>query len=520
MSDLGPAGPANPSRKQAGPPGSDSLGVVRATWFVLAAALPLAAQARLPDQRALEAALRESVAASCPSVTFALDPELGRAAQAFARAAQAGRAPVTGSALGFYAALESAEPAPMSGVAIVSPPSRADRAVGDLFPRECRFNRAGVAASTLPGDRAVVALVTAAHTTDLAPIPGHVEVGAALAVDATLAPALSSPRLFLLRPGGEAEEQHLNADGNRVRASVTLPARGEYTLEVLATGPGGPQVAAIRRIFAGVEPPDAPPPEKPRSDTGVSAVEHAIARLRATHGLPALQRDRKLDAVAEAHSREMARTRTFAHVLPSDGSMSDRLRKAGYAYRSAGENIGLSIDALSAHEAVASSPAHLANLLDPYHRRLGLGAAKGVSPDGAEGVYLTEVMAAPIEPARDPQGEVARLLHEKRRALGLRPLARDDRLDALAAEKVRALASSGGEPSVAFQRSVVGEVLRAAPGLRSAVAEMYVASGADATRASANAAERNWTRLGIGAVYANSDTYGSGRLWVLLVYAR
>ena len=41
-----------------------------------------------------------------------------------------------------------------------------------------------------------------------------------------------------------------------------------------------------------------------------------------------------------------------------------------------------------------------------------------------------------------------------------------------------------------------------------------------ATDASRNVAEREWTRFGVGAVYANSDVYGAGRLWVLLVYAR
>ena len=38
--------------------------------------------------------------------------------------------------------------------------------------------------------------------------------------------------------------------------------------------------------------------------------------------------------------------------------------------------------------------------------------------------------------------------------------------------------------------------------------------------ASRNVAERQWTRFGVGAVYASSDVYGAGRLWVLLVYAR
>ena len=483
------------------------------------AALLIPGARALPNQKALEAALREAVSASCPSVTFAIDPDLTRAAQGFVAAAQAGRSPVSGAALGFYAAVESYEPSPVSGIAKVAPPSNADRAVGDLFGGQCRFNRAGVAAAVLPGNEAIVALVTAAHSTDLAAIPGSVRPGDSVEVDARLGPGLSSPRLFVLAPGARAEEHPASVDGRRLRATVRLAVAGEYGLEVLATGPGGPEVAAIRRIFVGIPPPRSPPPEKPRTDRGVAGVEHAIAQLRAAHGLPPLQRDPALDRVAEAHSREMARTRTFAHVLPSDGSMTDRLRKAGYAYRSAGENIGLSIDPVAAHEAIASSPAHLANLLDPHHRRLGVGIAGGISPDGAEGTYLTEVLAAPIEESRDPEGEVARLLQQKRRALGLKPLARDARLDAIATREVRALASRG-ELSRDAQRSVVDEALRATPGIRSAIAEAFVGSGASATGNSPNAASPTWTRLGVGAVYSTSEAYGAGRLWVVLLYAR
>lgn len=493
--------------------------------LALAASLSLPGRAALPSQQAMEAALRDAVAGSCPRLSFAIDPDLTRAAQAFVAAAQAGRAPISGAALGFYAGLESYEPSAVSGLAKVSPPSNADRAVGDLFGRECRFNRAGVAAAVLPGKEALVALVTAAHSTDLAPVPGRLEPGQAVDVNVVLGGELSSPRLFVLTPGGRTEEHPASVEGRRLRAGVRFADRGEYTLEILATGPGGPEVAAIRRVFAGVAPPQSPPLEHPRTDTGIAAVEHAIARLRASHGLPAVQRDPALDAVAEGHSREMARTRTFAHVLPSDGSMTDRLHKAGYAYRSAGENIGLSVDALSAHEAIASSPAHLANLLDPHHRRLGLGIAKGTSRDGAEGIYLTEVFAAPIEQSRDPEGEVARLLQEKRRSLGLKPLARDARLDAIAAREVRALASSGelshgGELSRDLQRSVVEEAMRLEPRLSGAIAEGFVASGAWATGNSLNAASPAWTRLGVGAVYASSEAYGAGRLWVLLLYAR
>src|SRR5712691_7257463 len=117
----------------------------------------------------------------------------------------------------------------------------------------------------------------------------------------------------------------------------------------------------------------------------------------------------------------MARLKTFAHVLPSDGSLTDRLHKSGYAYRSAGENIGLSDDVSSAHEAIVGSPAHLANLLDPRHRRLGLGIVRGPTVDGPEGVYLTEVLASPIVGTRDPAAEVARLLIAERRKRSLQP---------------------------------------------------------------------------------------------------
>ena len=84
---------------------------------------------------------------------------------------------------------------------------------------------------------------------------------------------------------------------------------------------------------------------------------------------------------------------------------------------------------------------------------------------------------------------------------------------------MRALAS-GGELSRELQRAVVDEALRSHPRLRSAITEAYVGSGAAATGSSPNAASPTWTRLGVGAVYASSDTYGAGRLWVLLVYAR
>jgi uncharacterized protein YkwD len=482
---------------------------------VLLALLLLLADA-LPAQSRIEASALEGIAGSCPGRKVTIDPDLTRACRAYTAAVEDQRAPVSGPAASFFASLESYEPSPIAGIATVSPASRADRAASELFPKSCRFNRIGVAASGLPEGGAVVCALTVNHGTTLERIPGRIEPGQSVAVSGTLESGLRKPRLFVTRPSGDVEEIGLLSTGASFSAKVPLKDRGEHSIEVLAEGPGGPQVAGIRRVFAGVPPPSRPPPEG-RTGDGLNGVDQAIARLRASHGLPPLQRDGELDAAAEAHSLEMARLRTFAHVLPTTGSLSDRLRARGYAYRSIGENIGLSSDVGTAHEAIVGSPAHLANLLDPHHRRFGLGAASGLTADGAEGVYLTEVFTAPVIGSPDPAGEVARFIAGERKKHGLPPLQRDAGLDRVASREVQATASSD---QMKLDRTLAGRALHETNDLSSAVAELYVGSAPEEVGSSKNLAERKWTHIGVGALYASSRQYGPGRLWVLLLYGR
>src|SRR5438552_3441125 len=112
------------------PPDVTLRGVSWSTWGAAAALLStllsisrgaLAEAAPLPAQATLEAALAEAVRASCPEVRFPIDAALTRAAQQFAAAVEEGRASPSGGALGFYASLESAEPAPIAGVATIQP---------------------------------------------------------------------------------------------------------------------------------------------------------------------------------------------------------------------------------------------------------------------------------------------------------------------------------------------------------------------------------------------------------------
>ncbi len=484
---------------------------------MLLLALLLLADA-LPSQRQLESSLLEAIAASCPRRKVAIDADLTKACRAWADAAHQGAAPVSGDAVSFYASLESVEPSPVAGIATVNPPSNADRAVGELFPRSCLFNRVGAAAAEVTGVGAVVCALTADHTTDLKRIPGRVEPGGSVDVSGRLPAGLTLPRLFVTRPGGAVEELKLSVSGATFSGRVEIRQRGEHSLEVLADSPGGPQVVAVRRVFAGVAPPTRPPPEAVAAGAGLAGVEAAIAKLRASRGLPPLERDAELDLVAEGHSVEMVRLKTFAHILPTDGNLSDRLRNKGYAYRSAGENIGLSVDVTTAHEAIVGSPAHLANLLDPRHRRLGLGAAKGPTTEGGDGMYLTEVLAAPVVGSADPAGEVWRLLFAERKKKGLPPLQRDATLDSLASHEVRSVALKDGP--IQLRDDVPGRAIEQEPELERVAAEILVLGAPDEAATSKNLAEPRWKRLGVGAIYASSKTYGPGRLWVVLLYGR
>jgi len=327
------------------------------------------------------------------------DPGLPR----FRSRGAGGRAPVSGPAASFFASLESYEPSR-------SPASRPSaRRRAPIAPRASFIRRP--AGSTARGGRGGVAgrqrggrALTAIHGTTLSHIPGHVEAGQSVNVSGTLEQGLGNPRLYITRPSGEVEEMKLGGSAPRSRRgscsgnAANTPSRCSPTaLEALKWLPSG-----------GFSPESSRPPDRPRG-----ACARGSRRRRGGHCEVA-----RVARIAPAGSRPRPR-RGGRSTQPGDGAhanvraraserwiLGDRLRARGYAYRSIGENIGLSSDVGTAHDAIAGSPAHLANLLDPRHRRLGLGAASGLTADGAEGVYLTEVFAVPIVGIPDPVAEV------------------------------------------------------------------------------------------------------------------
>ena len=130
-----------------------------------------------------------------------------------------------------------------------------------------------------------------------------------------------------------------------------------------------------------------------------TAVIERVNAFRDSHGLRFVAPDPKLMAAAQAHAEAMAASGAFSHNGP-DGSLTERMVRAGYPYATAAENIGYGTR--TAEETVAAwiqSPPHMRNLLEPNVRDAGVGhvtaTAKGHDPATD---YWCLILGEPAEP--------------------------------------------------------------------------------------------------------------------------
>lgn len=103
-----------------------------------------------------------------------------------------------------------------------------------------------------------------------------------------------------------------------------------------------------------------------------------VNEARRSRGLPALRKSAALQASATAHACDMATRGYFAHQGPGGPSLSRRLKKAGYRFRAANENIARTQAASVSAPTVfwRDSALHWANVLDPSVRDVGIGIAQ------------------------------------------------------------------------------------------------------------------------------------------------
>jgi len=101
---------------------------------------------------------------------------------------------------------------------------------------------------------------------------------------------------------------------------------------------------------------------------------------------PALQWNDKLESAAQQHSNEMNARKYFSHTSKDGSKAGDRITRAGYAWKTYGENIGMGF--ATEKEMVdgwLKSPGHCRNIMNRSYTEMGAGKA---------GQYWTQTFGA------------------------------------------------------------------------------------------------------------------------------
>lgn len=104
-------------------------------------------------------------------------------------------------------------------------------------------------------------------------------------------------------------------------------------------------------------------------------------KQRATKGLGSLCVHPALQRAAEAHSKDMIDNDYFSHTSQDGTTAFQRMKREGYNYRTAGENIAFGSGSLGAPANIfknwMNSDGHRRNIMNKSYREIGIGAVTG-----------------------------------------------------------------------------------------------------------------------------------------------
>ena len=131
-----------------------------------------------------------------------------------------------------------------------------------------------------------------------------------------------------------------------LHAVPRLFLRGAVVAGLVATALAGPVTAASADT--------TPSPTTAAADA--KQVFGLLNAERKAHALPALRWNTRLVSAAHGHNLRMAKANLLSHQLPGESPLGTRLTAAGYKWRAAAENCGMTSDwSLTGIEAVQRS---------------------------------------------------------------------------------------------------------------------------------------------------------------------
>lgn len=130
-----------------------------------------------------------------------------------------------------------------------------------------------------------------------------------------------------------------------------------------------------------------------RSKPSTTSIRNSVLRLvnyqRQKRGKQPLSLDLRLTKAAQYHSDDMAKRRKMSHVGSDGSSFGLRIKRTGYRYRAAAENVARGQNSSRAVIiAWMNSSGHRQNILSSKYTEIGIGIAYG-----PRGPYWTQVFA-------------------------------------------------------------------------------------------------------------------------------
>ena len=222
---------------------------------------------------------------------------------------------------------------------------------------------------------------------DLGPLPAEVEPGHSQLFWGTWSPGHGAPRVLVASPGGGLVEVVPQEAAEMFWTRLYFPEEGLYTVEVMLSGPGGPETAALFDVYAGIPRPALPsvrlcaPHDGTRTEDLEASLLSMMNRERVRRSIEPLRQDPILRRCARQHSESMSARQLLAHRLPDP-------RDA--ACPSARQNIVMDRTLCGAHQQLMESPSHRRNILDRDATACGVGVSAAEVMPGVELYYITE----------------------------------------------------------------------------------------------------------------------------------
>jgi uncharacterized protein YkwD len=370
----------------------------------------------------------------------------------------------------------------------------------------------------LPKELFVTVILWERHTV-LEPFPTLPLLNKSYRLAGRVDPGFRKLQVVVTLPNGKVTESALGASPDG-RFDAVVPfdrGAGEYSVEITAEGRLGPAVLDLMHCYAGVAyPPPVMPPAAVAAPADLRQAERMmldmVNRARLDAGLPPLLFDERVAEVARKHGQDMATNRFFAHVSPTQGDLSDRMKRGGIAVKKCTENLATNQTLSGAHQGLMESPGHRKNILDPDVSRLGIGIVRS---DGGQ-LLVTEDFTQPYQ-ALDAGVVGAQFLADlnaSRARDGNRPLTSSPILDRIAAENSRAMMV---KETLGYDRA---RSLLEQEKLRYRYIQMAVFKSADPLKPEqlAEALKPRYTHVGIGVTQSSART-GEKFLWFTVLLA-